>query len=65
MAPPEDFSKLIFVAVFIGVRLPTVYRVTKKQLERDSEDGSDSRLNQEPRLLFAIIDAPTISIAHF
>lgn len=66
----SGLSNIIFVAMFIGVLsagilVPFVYRITKKQLERDGDDGSGSKLNQEARLLFAMIGAPAIPITLF
>ena len=45
--------------------VPWVYRKTKRQLERDGDDGSGKKLNRESRLLFAMVGAPFLPIGLF
>jgi len=42
-----------------------VLHITKKQLARDGDDGSGSKLNRETRLIFAMIGAPLIPVGLF
>lgn len=60
----------IFVGLFIGILLdvlliPIVYRQTKKQLDRDGDEGKGFRLERETRLLYAMYGAPTVPIGLF
>lgn len=46
--------------MFIGIVLacglvPFIYNITKKQLARDGDSGKGEKINQESRLLFAMI----------
>jgi len=66
----EGITYVIFVGIFLGIAsalalVPLVYHITKKQLARDGDSGSGEKLNQESRLLFAMIGAPFLPIGLF
>lgn len=61
---------IIFVGLFVGILLPLllvpiIYRKTKKQLQRDGDEGQGLKIDRESRLLFAMYGAPTIPIGLF
>lgn len=63
-------SNVCFVGLFAGIVLtmplvPILYFKTKKQLERDGDDGSGRALNQESRLFFAIVGGPMMPVGLF
>lgn len=63
-------SNLCFLGLLIGIMssgtmIPLVLHITKKQLARDGDDGTGKALNQETRLIFAMIGAPLIPIGLF
>lgn len=63
-------SNLCFLGLLVGILLsailiPVVVRITWKQLERDGDDGSGAKLDQESRLIFAMVGAPLIPIGLF
>lgn len=63
-------SNLCFFGLLLGVLLsglliPPVMRITWRQLERDGDDGSGAKLDQESRLIFAMVGAPLIPIGLF
>ena len=66
----QGLASVCFVGLFIGISLsmvtvPLVYHITKKQLARDGDDGTGKVINQEMRLIFAMIGAPLIPIGLF
>lgn len=66
----SGLSFTIFLGLFIGITLdvflvPIVYRQTKKQLQRDGDDGKGTKLVRESRLLYAMYGAPTVPIGLF
>lgn len=66
----SGLSFTIFVGLFIGILLnvllvPIVYCQTKKQLDRDGDEGKGFKLERETRLLYAMYGAPTIPVGLF
>lgn len=66
----QGLANVCFVGLTVGISLsmvtvPLVYSITKKQLARDGDDGSGKVINQETRLIFAMIGAPLIPIGLF
>ena len=66
----EGITYVIFVGIFLGIAsalalVPIVYHITRKQLMRDGDSGKGEKLNQESRLLFAMIGAPFLPIGLF
>lgn len=66
----QGLSNICFLGLLVGivssmVTVPLVYRITKKQLARDGDDGTGKAINQETRLIFAMIGAPLIPIGLF
>lgn len=63
-------SNLCFLGLLVGILLsvvtvPPVWILTKKQLERDGDDGTGIKLNKETRLIYAMTGAPLIPIGLF
>jgi hypothetical protein len=44
------------------IMVPVVWRITKKQLARDGDEGQRAKIDRESRLVFAMFGAPTIPI---
>ena len=66
----SGLSNIIFVGLFVGVVLqiiavPFVVHKTNRQLARDGDDGTGTKLDRESRLLFAMWSAPLIPIGLF
>ncbi|KAI1319506.1 major facilitator superfamily domain-containing protein [Xylariaceae sp. FL0255] len=66
----ENLSNTSFVGILAGILLsspliPWAYHWTVKQLRRDGDDGSGSKLHRESRLIFAMIGAPFLPIGLF
>lgn len=66
----QGLANLCFIGLLVGILLsmvtvPFVYHITKKQLARDGDDGTGKAINQETRLIFAMIGAPLIPIGLF
>ncbi|KAH8164889.1 hypothetical protein CIB48_g3356 [Xylaria polymorpha] len=66
----ENLSNTAFLGLLVGIILPVallpwIYHSTKRQLERDGDNGSGEMLNRENRLYFAMIGAPLIPIGLF
>lgn len=66
----QGLANVCFLGLFVGISLsmvtvPLVYSITKKQLARDGDDGTGKVINQEMRLIFAMIGAPLIPIGLF
>lgn len=66
----QGLANLCFLGLLVGILLsmvtvPFVYHITKKQLARDGDDGTGKAINQETRLIFAMIGAPMIPIGLF
>lgn len=66
----QGLSNLCFIGLFIGILLsilsiPLVWSITKKQLERDGDDGTGAKLDKESRNIFSMIGAPAIPLGLF
>lgn len=66
----QGLANICFLGLLVGIVLsmvtvPLVYSITKKQLARDGDDGTGKAINQETRLIFAMIGAPLIPIGLF
>ena len=63
----QGLSNLCFLGLLVGIMLsmtlvPLVYHITKKQLARDGDDGTGKVINQEMRLIFAMIEGPLMPV---
>ena len=66
----QGLTNLCFLGLLVGilcsmVLVPVVVKITNRQLQRDGDDGSGSKLNQETRTIFSMIGAPLIPIGLF
>lgn len=66
----QGLANICFLGLLVGIILsmvtvPLVWSITKKQLARDGDDGTGKAINQEMRLIFAMIGAPLIPIGLF
>ena len=66
----DGLANICFLGLFVGILLsmvlvPILYRRTANQLKRDGDDGSGRMLDQESRLLFALVGAPFIPVGLF